>query len=108
MTGPPRALEGVRVVDCATTRAELTGRVLADLGADVIKLEPPGGAAARRLPPFEVGRESDPDGSLYWAAVGLGKRSAQLDVFSASGADALRARLREADVFIESFDPGTP
>jgi crotonobetainyl-CoA:carnitine CoA-transferase CaiB-like acyl-CoA transferase len=80
--------------------------VLADLGADVIKLEPPGGAAARRLPPFEKGLANDPDGSLYWAAVGLGKRSAALDVFSASGADALRALLREADVFVESFEPG--
>ena len=106
VTSPPRALEGVRVVDAATTRAELTGRVLADLGADVIKLEPPGGSAARYLPPFEVGREQDPDGSLYWAAVGLGKRSTLLDVFSAPGAAALRALLREADVFVESFDPG--
>ncbi|MGH2584515.1 MAG: CoA transferase, partial [Dehalococcoidia bacterium] len=41
-------LTGIRVIDCATERAELAGRVLADLGAEVIKVEPPGGAAARR------------------------------------------------------------
>ena len=52
-----RALAGIRVVDLATSRAELAGRVLADLGADVIKVEPPGGADARRLPPFRNGAE---------------------------------------------------
>ena len=43
----PAALAGIRVIDLATSRAELAGRVLADLGADVIKVEPPGGSDAR-------------------------------------------------------------
>jgi crotonobetainyl-CoA:carnitine CoA-transferase CaiB-like acyl-CoA transferase len=94
------ALEGIRVVDLATERAELTGRMLADLGALVIKVEPPGGAASRRLPPF------DGDTSLCWSAYARGKRSVVLDL--ASGAD--RARLADlvanADVLVESFDPG--
>ncbi|MEK7217147.1 MAG: CoA transferase, partial [Chloroflexota bacterium] len=68
---PPGPLHGLRVVDLATERAELAGRVLADLGAEVVKVEPPGGARARFLPPFERGREGSPDGSLYWATVGL-------------------------------------
>jgi len=99
-------LAGVRVLDASTQRAELAGRVLADLGADVVKLEPPGGVSARQLPPFEAEREGDPEGSLYWAAVGLGKRSMLLDPLSEKGAETLRALLPEADVFIESFDPG--
>ena len=104
---PPAALDGIRVIDLATPRAELAGRVLADLGAEVLKLEPPEGAGARRLPPFEAGREGDPEGSLYWASVGLGKRSALLDLFAPGGSESLRALLAEADVLIESFDPGS-
>ena len=107
MTNPPRALAGVRVVDLATTRAELAGRVLADLGAQVIKIEPPGGVDARRLPPF---RSSAPDGSvegsLYWATVGLGKRSVVLDITSASDRATLLGLIDGADILIESFDPG--
>lgn len=100
-------LAGIRVLDATTPRAELAGRVLADLGADVVKVEPPAGAAARRFVPFERGREGNPEGSLYWAAVALGKRSVVLDPLSEAGADAVRALLPETDVFIESFDPGT-
>jgi crotonobetainyl-CoA:carnitine CoA-transferase CaiB-like acyl-CoA transferase len=106
MTAAPGPLTGIRVIDLATDRGELAGRVLADLGAEVIKVEPPGGAVGRWLPPFEAGRERDPEGSLYWAAVALGKRSVVLDLAD----EGDRARLRElaetADVLIESFDPG--
>ena len=97
------------MVDATCGRGERAGRLLADLGAEVIQIEPPGGVPARRLPPFEIGEDGEPGGSLYWAAHGLGKRSVVLDVFDASengGADRLRAFLRSADVFIESFDPG--
>ena len=73
------ALEGIRIIDLATARGELAGRVLADLGAEVIKIEPPGGAEARRRAPFVAGREGDPEASLYWASVALGKRSVVLD-----------------------------
>ncbi|MAG31847.1 MAG: hypothetical protein CL908_13245 [Deltaproteobacteria bacterium] len=103
------ALEGIRVIDASCGRGERAGRVLADLGAEVIQIEPPGGVPARRLPPFEVGEDGDPGASLCWATLGLGKRSVVLDVFDASengGADRLRELLRTADVFIESFEPG--
>ena len=101
----PRALAGIRVVDLATTRAELAGRVLADLGADVVKVEPPGGCEARRLPPF---RETDDsiEGSLYWASVSLGKRSVVLDIARPTDRAKLKALIDGADVLIESFDPG--
>jgi crotonobetainyl-CoA:carnitine CoA-transferase CaiB-like acyl-CoA transferase len=103
---PPGPLAGVRVIDLATERAELTGRILADLGAEVIKVEPPGGARARFLPPFASGHEDDPDGSLYWAAVALGKRSVVLDVGRDADRTRLRALLAGADILVESFDLG--
>ncbi|MEE8337934.1 MAG: CoA transferase [Dehalococcoidia bacterium] len=100
-------LDGVRVIDLADARAELAGRVLADLGAEVISVEPPGGSPSRRRPPFDDGREDDPDGSLYWASVALGKRSIVLDISDEAGRERLRGLLEGADIFIESADPGT-
>jgi len=105
--GPQRGpLDGVRVVDFATERAELAGRVLADLGAEVIKVEPPGGAAARFLPPFHAGREGDGEGSLYWAAVALGKQSVVVDLGTPDGRQQARDLAAGADILIESFEPG--
>ena len=116
--GPEGPLGDIRVLDLATPAAEATGRVLADLGAEVIKIEPPGGCAARFTPPFEAARGPAPgaqsgagggeaERSLFWRAFGLGKRSVVLDI----AVEADRARLRElarsADVWIESFAPGT-
>jgi crotonobetainyl-CoA:carnitine CoA-transferase CaiB-like acyl-CoA transferase len=98
-------LDGVRVLDLATVRAEITGRLLADLGAEVLKIEPPGGAAARRVPPFDSDDSTKP--SLYWAAVGLGKQSAVLDFFNdAADRECLRELIKTCDVLVESHDPG--
>ncbi len=97
-------LGGVRVLDLATARSEMAGRVLADMGAEVIKVEPPWGTPSRQLPPFS---EQDPERSLYWAAMGLGKRSVVIDLDDEQGRADFRALLRTADVLIESFDPGT-
>lgn len=102
-TGP---LHGVRVIDIAGPWFEMAGRVLADLGAEVIKIEPPQGAAGRKMLPFEAGREDQPDGSLYWAAMARGKRSIMLDIEQTAGCDALRALVATADILIESDNPG--
>ncbi len=103
---PRAALAGIRVLDLATERAELAGRLLADLGAHVLKIEPPEGASARFLPPFEAGREGDPEASLYWAAVALGKQSAVLDLADEAGRSKLRELASTSDILIESFDSG--
>ncbi len=101
---PP--LSGIRVLDLTTARCEIGGRILADLGAEVLKIEPPEGCDARRMPPFEDGREGEPDGSLYWAAYGASKRSVVLDLGSDEGRAGLRALAEGADVLLESFAPG--
>ncbi len=99
-------LDGIRVLDLATPLVEATGRVLADLGAEVIKIEPPGGCASRFTAPFEAGREGDPDGSLFWRSWGLGKRSVVLDLEDGADRATLRELARGADIFIESDVPG--
>jgi crotonobetainyl-CoA:carnitine CoA-transferase CaiB-like acyl-CoA transferase len=101
----PSALTGIRVIDFATSRAELAGRVLADLGAEVIKVEPPGGCESRALPPFANDTaQGSPTTSLYWATVGLGKRSVVTDLERADDRAALTALIDGADILIESFD----
>ncbi|MDG2334587.1 MAG: CoA transferase [Myxococcota bacterium] len=95
-------LRGLRVVDLADENGELCGRLLADLGAEVIRVEPPGGAVSRDLPPFA------PDGrtSLYFGFRNLGKRSRVIDLESPDGRSAFEALLAEADILIESNQPG--
>ena len=95
-----RPLKGLRVVDCADEKGELCGRLLADFGADVIRVEPPEGARSRRLPPFHAGE------SLYFAFRNAGKRGMTIDLTTREGLDTLYAQLRCADLWIESFAPG--
>lgn len=100
-------LEGVRVADF--TRV-LTGpfctMLLADLGAEVIKIEPPGGDDTRAWgPPFQQsgeGRESS-----YFLSVNRGKRSVVLDLKTPDGLAAARAIIGQADILVENFRPGT-
>ncbi len=98
-------LSPYRVLDLTTERGLLCGQILGDLGADVIKVEPPGGSPARRLGPFYQD-EPHPDGSLYWWAYNRNKRSITLDIDTGEG-KALLLRLAEgADFLIESDTPG--
>ena len=101
---PP--LDGVVVADFSTTRAELAGRILRELGAEVIKIEPPQGAHARTLPPLDESKPRSGESSLYWSAVGAGKRSVVLDIEDPAAREQLRPLLERADIVVESFDPG--
>ena len=78
-------LEGIRVLDLSDERGQACGMILADLGADVICVEPPGGNPARRLGPFAEG-EPGAERSLFWWSYARGKRSVVLDRASANGA----------------------
>jgi len=106
ISGP---LDGFRVVDLSTVLAgPYATMVLADLGADVVKVEPPGGDATRGWGPPWVG-----DGSAgtrtaaYYLAVNRNKRSLRLDLKSAEGAEVLRRLLAGGDVLVENFRPGS-
>jgi len=100
----PGPLAGVRVVEATTTWAgPMCGCVLADLGADVIKVEHPAGEVARRVPPLLPGTSL----SFMHATVNRNKRSFTLDLRADEGR-ALFLKLAEtADVVVENFRPGT-
>lgn len=100
----PTALGDLRVVELAGELTGLAGRYFADLGADVVVVEPPGGAAIRRLPPF-VDDHPHPDRSLRWWSEAAGKRSVVLDLDDAADRGRLEALLGTADVVLES-EPG--
>jgi crotonobetainyl-CoA:carnitine CoA-transferase CaiB-like acyl-CoA transferase len=93
-------LDGVRVVDLTRVLAgPYAGQVLAEMGADVIKVEPPEGDMARGIGPFINGR------SLYFSSLNTGKRGIVLDLTTDSGSEALHALLETADIVIENYRP---
>jgi crotonobetainyl-CoA:carnitine CoA-transferase CaiB-like acyl-CoA transferase len=94
-------LAGVRVLDFSKILAgPLCTQYLADLGADVIKVEPPNGDDTRHWPPFENGI-----GTIF-LAVNRNKRSITLDLRTDEGRDAAHRLARRADLVVESFGPG--
>ena len=99
-------LSPYRVVDLTDERGQLAGQMLAQLGAEVIAIEPPGGSTSRRIGPF-VDDVPGTERSLRHQAYNRGKRSVVLDI---DGSDTDREQLRSliagADVVIESCDPG--
>src|SRR4029450_5891695 len=98
-------LSPYRVLDLTTHRGLLCGQILGDLGADVIHVEPPGGAPARRLGPF-AGDVPHPDRSLFWWAQTRNQRSITLDLDATQGRDILRQLVRRAHFVLESDEPG--
>lgn len=100
------ALRGTRVVELASEPIAWAGKLLGDMGADVVLVEPPAGAASRRHPPFADDDPEDADGSLYWWHYNSSKRSVVLDLDREAAREAFRALIRTADVLIESEAPG--
>jgi crotonobetainyl-CoA:carnitine CoA-transferase CaiB-like acyl-CoA transferase len=99
------ALTGIRVVELADEQAEYCGLTLAGLGADVIKVEPPGGSPTRRIGPFYQDRE-DPEGSLFFWQYNRGKRSIVLDLRQADDRRRFHSLVASADVLLESTPRG--
>jgi formyl-CoA transferase len=98
------ALADLRVVEMGQLLAgPFCGQLLADFGADVIKVEPPGHGDPMR----EWGREKSGGKSLWWPVVARGKRSITLNLREAKGQELARKLLEEADVLVENFRPGT-
>ena len=99
------ALTGIRVVELADEQAEYCGLTLAGLGADVIKVEPPGGSPTRRIGPFYEDRE-DPERSLFFWQYNRGKRSIVLDLRQERDRERFRSLVASADVLLESTPRG--
>jgi crotonobetainyl-CoA:carnitine CoA-transferase CaiB-like acyl-CoA transferase len=105
-TGP---LAGLRIIDLSTVLAgPYATMLLADLGADVVKVEPPEGDATRGWGPPWVGDElAGTRTAAYYLAVNRNKRSVRLDVRQPAGAEILRRLLTDADVLVENLRPGS-
>ena len=103
LTGP---LAGMRVLEATTTWAgPMCACLLADFGADVIKVELPGGEVIRRMPPFLPGLEPPVSGGH--ATVNRNKRSLSLDLRTAEGQEIFRTIAARSDIVVENFRPGT-
>src|SRR6266542_1044256 len=97
----PNSLDGIRVLELARFQAgPRGGMLLSDLGAEVIKIEPPGGEETRKHPPLVRGQ------SVYFSVYNRGKKSVCLDLRSAQGKEVFAALVAKADVVLENFRPG--
>ena len=94
-----------RVLDLADKKGLLCGKILGDLGADVIKVEKPGGDPARNIGPY-YHDEVDPEKSLFWFALNTSKRGITLDIEKEEGQKIFKELVKNADFVIESFSPG--
>lgn len=95
-------LSGIRVIDATLfLPGPMLTVMMADQGAEVIKVEPPGGDPARAQAPFEAGQ------SIWFRSLNRGKRSVTLDLKTDAGRAGLWRLLADADVFVEGFRPGT-
>jgi crotonobetainyl-CoA:carnitine CoA-transferase CaiB-like acyl-CoA transferase len=104
----PGPLAGIRVADCSTILAgPYATMILADLGAEVIKVEPPEGDGTRGWGPPWVGSEEDGTRTAaYYLSVNRNKRSIRLDIKTSQGRDALRRLIAKSDVLVENFRVG--
>ena len=98
-------LKGFRMLDLADEKGAICGKIFADMGVDVIKVEPLEGCSTRRIPPFLEDREG-PDRSLYAIAYHAGKRSITLNLESADGRGLLEQLVKHADFIVEAFPLG--
>jgi crotonobetainyl-CoA:carnitine CoA-transferase CaiB-like acyl-CoA transferase len=98
-------LNGCLALDLTDEKGFLCGKILADLGVDVVKVEEPGGDPSRRMGPFwhDI---PDPEKSLYWFAYNSNKRGITLDIKTNDGKDIFKRLANKADFVIESFKPG--
>ena len=99
------ALTGYRVLDLTDSRGAYCTKLLADMGADVIKIEPPYGDQGRNMPPF-LNDEPHPEKSLYFIYRNANKRGITLNLESDEGKDILKKLVKSTDIVVENFGPG--
>ena len=97
-------LDGVRVVELSHERGAWAGKLLADMGADVVVVEPPGGSAQRSYGPF-LDDEPGHERSLWWWHYNTSKRGVVLDLDTDAGADHFRRLAAAADIVLEGEPP---
>ena len=98
-------LKEFRMLDLTDEKGALCGKVMSDLGVDVIKVEPPAGCSTRSIPPF-LADQPGPDRSLYFLAYEAGKRSVTLNLESPEGCGVLAELARKSDFLVESYPVG--
>jgi len=99
-------LSSIRVLEICDEAGVLAGKILGDLGADVVKVEPPGGDRHGRRPPY-LGGVCDPERSLAWLALNTSKRGVTLDLEPRAGRALLQRLLDQTDVLLDTLAPGT-
>ena len=98
-------LERYRCLDLCDDKGSFAGKLLGDMGADVIKVEKPGGDHSRKIGPF-YHKQAHPEQSLSWLASNVNKRGISLDIETPEGQDILRRLAATSDIVVESFPPG--
>src|SRR4029077_2711801 len=98
-------LKGFRMLDLTDEKGALCGKILADLGVEVIKVEPPEGCSTRRIPPF-LEDEPGPDRGLYHIAYHAGKKSVTANLEAADGRAMVTELAKKCDFLAESFQLG--
>jgi crotonobetainyl-CoA:carnitine CoA-transferase CaiB-like acyl-CoA transferase len=98
-------LNHLRALDLTDDKGFLCGKILADLGVNVIKVERPGGDPSRYIGPF-WGDLPDPEKSIYWFAYNSNKKGITLDIEKTKGQEIFKELVKTADFVIESFPPG--
>jgi crotonobetainyl-CoA:carnitine CoA-transferase CaiB-like acyl-CoA transferase len=103
--GKENLLSGIRVLDLADEKASFCSKLLADLGADVIKIEKPEGDPYRKIGPF-IGDQPHPERSLFFNYHNTNKRGVTLNLEESLGREIFLRLARRSDVIVEAFPPG--
>ena len=102
----PAALDDLKVLDISQGIAgSYCAKLLADFGADVIKVEPPGGETLRTMGPF-FHDDPHPEKSLIFLVLNLNKKGITLNLETSSGANIFKKLVKEADIVVEAYQPG--
>ena len=98
-------LDGIRILDLADEKASFCSKLLADLGAHVIKIERPGGDSSRKIGPF-LGNSPHPERSLFFNYHNTNKRGITLNIEHPFGKEIFLRLIYRADIVVETFPPG--